>query len=445
MENRLLYEQLEDEMRYAIYGAGKRGQEELEALGKENVIAFIDKDENKIGTDCCHVPVIGLEKFAEYSGNALCVISPANGHEDIIRELKDNKIENYIEIAAFDRMLYYCRQEIFDNVLRHCDDLRIGIYGISAGTIVLCDFLSSRTSAEIILFPSLYEDKQKYQYLYSNYNVMDLKDAGRQVSVIINTDWQSDVSLETVLEVKVQIINAQTLFEESVPFKNEKIGQYRDVHKKQRCFIVATGPSLTIDDLNTLHEHGETCISMNRVYNIFERTVWRPDYYVIEDIKMIEDLREEIANLELPVKFVSSMPESYWLQENSETSIKYQLALLNVDQAPPLFSTHADKCVYAGSTVTYICMQMAVYMGFQEIYLLGVDFNYSKDLYHQRNHFEGYDKDKEIRLNDVYPEKMEQAYESAKRFADSHGIYIYNATRGGKLEVFERVDFDSLF
>ena len=40
---------------------------------------------------------------------------------------------------------------------------------------------------------------------------------------------------------------------------------------------------------------------------------------------------------------------------------------------------------------------------------------------------------------------MVLAYKSAKKYADSHGIRIYNATRGGKLEVFERIDFDSLF
>ena len=37
------------------------------------------------------------------------------------------------------------------------------------------------------------------------------------------------------------------------------------------------------------------------------------------------------------------------------------------------------------------------------------------------------------------------AYQAAREYADRHGIKIYNATRGGKLEVFERVDFDSLF
>ncbi len=42
-------------------------------------------------------------------------------------------------------------------------------------------------------------------------------------------------------------------------------------------------------------------------------------------------------------------------------------------------------------------------------------------------------------------ESMNRSYELCKEFAEKNGVKIYNATRGGKLEVFERVDFDSLF
>ena len=40
---------------------------------------------------------------------------------------------------------------------------------------------------------------------------------------------------------------------------------------------------------------------------------------------------------------------------------------------------------------------------------------------------------------------MLKGYQMCKNYADTHGIKIYNATRGGMLEIFERVDFDSLF
>jgi len=47
-----------------------------------------------------------------------------------------------------------------------------------------------------------------------------------------------------------------------------------------------------------------------------------------------------------------------------------------------------------------------------------------------------------IQTSDYY---VERAYKTAKKYADRHGVKIYNATRGGNLEVFERVDFDTLF
>ena len=84
-------------------------------------------------------------------------------------------------------------------------------------------------------------------------------------------------------------------------------------------------------------------------------------------------------------------------------------------------------------------------MGFKEIYLLGVDFSFSSNYKDACNHFikNYYTKDsKAIFFAD---KESLQAYMSAREYADKNGIKIYNATRGGKLEVFDRVDFDSLF
>ena len=55
-----------------------------------------------------------------------------------------------------------------------------------------------------------------------------------------------------------------------------------------------------------------------------------------------------------------------------------------------------------------------------------------------------YNQDKdELDIPEV--DKSTLTFLAAKRNADENGFKIYNATRGGKLEVFERVDFDTLF
>ena len=79
-------------------------------------------------------------------------------------------------------------------------------------------------------------------------------------------------------------------------------------------------------------------------------------------------------------------------------------------------------------------------MGFKEIYLLGTDCNYTIGSYN--NHFGG---DGKPDLIDHSISSMLKGYQMCRDYADKHDLKIYNATRGGMLEVFERVDFDSLF
>ena len=98
--------------------------------------------------------------------------------------------------------------------------------------------------------------------------------------------------------------------------------------------------------------------------------------------------------------------------------------------------------MYSIGTITYICMQLAIYMGFKNIYLIGVDFNYkptggnyvtSKDEVILNGDF--------IQTSNYY---VKRAYEKALLVAQNKGVQIMNATRGGNLEVFKRVNLDEL-
>jgi hypothetical protein len=114
--------------------------------------------------------------------------------------------------------------------------------------------------------------------------------------------------------------------------------------------------------------------------------------------------------------------------------------------------------VYEGFTITYLMMQWAAYMGFSELFLLGVDHNFKLT----RNYFEQFvpsqivpdemandhfstnyfKKDELVGFADM--QSSEQAYKKAEQYSRERGFRIYNATRGGNLEVFERIDFDEL-
>ncbi|MDR7079127.1 hypothetical protein J2Y03_004184 [Neobacillus niacini] len=232
--------------------------------------------------------------------------------------------------------------------------------------------------------------------------------------------------------------------------KNGKnIHSLKNIHLGKRCFIIGNGPSLIAEDLDKLKN--EVTFAFNRIYYIFDKTDWRPTYYCSEDDKTIFKSKEEINKLKIENKFFPvNFPWDYNIHFNNANYYIFKFGDRNVE---PKFSEDIVKCIYWGNTVAYTAIQLAVYMGIKEIYLLGVDHNFSRMINDKgeividesaKDYFiEKYNTDKE----DLYIPDIEvstRAFIAAKKYADNHNLKIYNATRGGKLEVFERRDFDQI-
>ena len=236
------------------------------------------------------------------------------------------------------------------------------------------------------------------------------------------------------------------------PFNNRRLNKSRNYlkslknsHLGERCFIVGNGPSLTTNDLNKLIK--EESFGANGIYNIFNSTDWGPKYFCSTDRKVISKTNRQISEKITGIKFIGVFSGHYtpFIKDAYYLNMKYEDFYPNL----PKFSDDISKRCIEGNTVTYTAIQLAVYMGFKKIYLIGVDHSYSMS----------YNPDGTISKNEgvvdyfnntsvpVVPAlyKTTLAYEAAKQYADAHGIKIYNATRGGRLEVFERVDFDTLF
>ena len=248
---------------------------------------------------------------------------------------------------------------------------------------------------------------------------------------------------------------------------NPEMKQFENKHKGERCFLVGNGPSLTAEDLTTLHKHSEVSIACNAIRKIFHKTPWRPKYYMVGDPMIYEYQCEMLADTEAEYKFLrefndmllGNTTEIAQVLERSKGQIVHYRQIHAVrNDGTTCFSPDASRGIYALSTVMYPMIQMAVYMGFKEIFLIGVDGDVTtpkqpEDYLSEKRHF--YDDDKDLvflqsartfvhnnELSSIYTAK---AYDQAEKYTREHGIRILNATRGGKLEAFERVDFDLLF
>ncbi|MFI3326821.1 MAG: 6-hydroxymethylpterin diphosphokinase MptE-like protein [Clostridia bacterium] len=213
-----------------------------------------------------------------------------------------------------------------------------------------------------------------------------------------------------------------------------RIKDFNNLHNGKRCFIVATGPSLNLSDLDLIKD--EFSFSMNSIIKLFNKTMWRPTYYAIQDVKVFDKLKDEIDNLEMNVLAGDRIISKFKLPDKY---ILYPLNMYNTLFSPiinkfnPKFSDNSYICVEDGFTITYSLIQIAIYMGFREIYLLGVDCNYKNQ---GDNHVVsiGINQDKAEENN----LRMLTSYKVAKDYANTHKISIVNCSRGGSLEIFER-------
>lgn len=217
-----------------------------------------------------------------------------------------------------------------------------------------------------------------------------------------------------------------------------KLKNLHNIYLGKRCFIICTGPSLYIDDVNKLKN--EYTFSMNSIFKIFNQTEWRPTFYAIQDEKVYGKIKDEIEFKKIKNKLIADfICEHYKVNKND---IIFPLDIFdhhsyNMKTFETEFSSNAYNIVYDGATITYSIFQLAYYMGFREIYLLGCDCNYSE----KNQHFFGGDV---IKSDDNPERRMIFSYSVANKFAKENDLKIYNATRGGKLEVFDRVNLDEI-
>ena len=222
-----------------------------------------------------------------------------------------------------------------------------------------------------------------------------------------------------------------------------KIKKLKNKYLGKRCFIACTGPSLTVEDLESLKD--EYVFGMNSICLIHDKTNWKPDFYGIQDDYVYEKVRDELKFYEGVQIFA---PYSFYEKYGSSSEwnyfhISWAYHLYDRKYRNRYFSYFSDDCyatVYDGFTITYSLIQLAIYMGFVDIYLLGADCSYIGKQQHfiETGHYAPDDD-----VASAY-DRLYASYKEAKLFADKNGVRIFNATRGGYLEIYPRVNLEDV-
>ncbi|WP_228027963.1 6-hydroxymethylpterin diphosphokinase MptE-like protein [Costertonia aggregata] len=237
-----------------------------------------------------------------------------------------------------------------------------------------------------------------------------------------------------------------------------KIKKLQNKFEGQRCFILGNGPSLNNMDLGLLKN--EFSFAVNGIFYKTDEMGYKPSFYVVEDGAVMRDNKKRINEFKSDYNFFPSIYKKDI--HNRENTYFFNMDRSFYEKRSPYFeiprfSVDCSQKIYCGQSVTIVNLQLAYFLGFSEVYLIGMDFNYEipaslkidghvfESTEDDVNHFHPDYFGKGKKWHDPKLHNVLKSYKMAKLMFEIDGRHIYNATDGGKLDLFDRVDYNSLF
>ena len=224
----------------------------------------------------------------------------------------------------------------------------------------------------------------------------------------------------------------------------DDLAKFRNVHRGQDCFIIGNGPSLNRMDLSRLNDFA--LFGLNKIHLLMDRTPLDLMYHVCVNPLVMEQSMPEFAKLGCP----SFLP---FQKADSQQRRQSRTHWLYTGGAPLHFATDVLRPISEGWTVTFVAMQLAYFMGFQTVFLVGVDHSFAaKGRPNETQVMEGddeshfdpnYFKGQSWQLPDL--EGSELAYRMAKFFFERDGRRVVDATVDGKLQIFDKMPLEEAY
>lgn len=247
--------------------------------------------------------------------------------------------------------------------------------------------------------------------------------------------------------------------------------RFHNIHKGERCFIIANGPSTKELDFSLLSN--EITFTVNQMVRNPKFAELRPNYHLWADrvfFEIDESRPEDMEMLDVikAVNKISPSTEVFYEAMARPMIDKFKLketTNVNYFQVIGLEPRHMEKSfidftapVPNYPTVVDHAILLAVYMGFANIYLLGCDcsgivniaMNKMKQAKESLYSFEMTENaakrlERYSQQRSMYDELTSQAamfkaYEALDEYCKRNGAKLMNATQGGLLDCIERVN-----
>jgi len=238
--------------------------------------------------------------------------------------------------------------------------------------------------------------------------------------------------------------------EDRVHGMRDLLGRYYHKHCGERCFVLGNGPSLNKLDLSKLSDEwlfGCNCIYLKR--DELERGV---DYYFLVDTILAPQIQHEVN------EYLSHGDIKVLFLHSAYTDIIH-------DNGADVIVSQWSNVVQSFSNTGTLMVIIAAYMGFNPVYMIGMDANYdgivdgSRPIRRNVHTLIG---DDQWHFDPNYSRKpdgtsiefifgvdeaslMLAGFDRAYGIAAGCGCSVFNAGVDSRLQIFEKVDYESLF
>lgn len=265
---------------------------------------------------------------------------------------------------------------------------------------------------------------------------------------------------------------------EKLSTNGQKLIKYKHSHAEETCVIVGNGPSANIKDLEKIQILGLDTFGTNKIIDIFNKTEWRPTFVCVCDstfltgvnnVMTCDEYNDVLKKTGIKHIFMADYIEKFFKKEHANINFVDFYEGGQFASSTPDFCDDAEHYVGELGTVTNFAIQLAVFMGYKNIYLYGMDNTYTKYIgddgkFYINNsvnsHMAGMNTGDSDDKTEKVPKSAFEAcylsgfgdvrksnigYKKSRQYAEINGIKIINITRGGHLEIFERKNFEEVF
>jgi hypothetical protein len=216
-----------------------------------------------------------------------------------------------------------------------------------------------------------------------------------------------------------------------------RLQRFKGCHKGEQMVLICNGPSLNRTDFSRIRK--QLTMGMNKIFLGLNRYKLYPRYYAAINNKVIEQSESQIKKLNC-IQFIPPQASTSLLQESAFTY------WIKCDLASKGFSTDITTGIHQGWTVTHAALQIAYFMGFQRVIIVGMDHRYTYEGNPNElksmdgpdpNHFiDSYFQGCEWNNPDL--NRSEESYSIARHTYELDGRCIIDCTVDGACQVFEK-------